>query len=341
MESKSTEEILRKSLEPVIKSVQETFTDFSNSYSSVIQQTTDNASYLQELMRGLADIAKQVSDTRNKLAATIKPVIEQYQSTARIIEESLRPQINFWQKWAEDNKKVFNSFSKYWIEFNKKYNITEQEAVKVLQKYKWFISPSLPMPFIFDVVKLGKKKGRQDKAVNTLFNRYFEAKNWQNLEMMVDDWKSKPLLKKRYKILADCVKVVKFANKKGINGANVVLPTLITQIDGVLTDYLDSKGIQWDCAYDDWFDGKTKKVKKVGRKTQFKNSKPKVLTTLLDDLSNYIFLNILFQRSQKGKPLKNPFNFNRHKIIHGESTKYGKKDYLIRAFMIIDLLAHL
>jgi hypothetical protein len=138
----------------------------------------------------------------------------------------------------------------------------------------------------------------------------------------------------------DCVVAVKMASKKGINEANVVLPTLITQIDGALTDYLNSKGLQWDSDYDDWVDTRTGKVRKVGRKTQFKNAKPKVLTTPLDDLANDIFLNILFQRSQKGKPLATPFNFNRHKIIHGESVRYGRKDYLIRAFMVLDLLAH-
>ena len=333
-------EELRKTFEPIIKSAQETLTAFSKNYASVIQQAIDGTSYIQESMQGLAEVAKQVSDTQRRLFESIKPAIEQYQATAKIIAESLRPQIDFWQKWTEQNKRVFDSFSNYWANFQKTYNIAEQKAVGVLQKYKWFITPSFPMPFIFEVVKPDKKKGRQDKAVNSLFVKYFEAKNWQNLEGMVDDWKNKPLLKKRYKILADCVEVVKIASKKGVNGANVVLPTLITQIDGALTDYLNSKGIQWDCDYDDWIDGKTGKVRKVGRKTQFKNSKPKVLTTQLDDLANDIFLNILFQRSQKGKPLATPFNFNRHKIIHGESIKYGRKDYLIRAFMVLDLLAH-
>jgi len=333
-------EELRKTFEPIIKSAQETLTAFSKNYASVIQQAIDGTSYIQESMRGLAQVAQQVSDTQRRLFESIKPAVEQYQATAKIIAESLRPQIDFWQKWTEQNKKVFDSFSKYWADFQKTYNIAEQKAVGVLQKYKWFITPSFPMPFIFEVVKLDKKKGRQDKAVNGLFIKYFEAKNWQNLEGMVNDWKNKPLLKKRYKILADCVEVVKIASKKDVNGANVVLPTLITQIDGALTDYLNSKNIQWDCDYDDWIDRKTGKVKKIGRKTQFKNSKPKVLTTQLDDLANDIFLNILFQRSQKGKPLATPFSFNRHKIIHGESIKYGRKDYLIRAFMVLDLLAH-
>ena len=333
-------EELRKTFEPIIKSAQETLTAFSKNYASVIQQAIDGTSYIQESMRGLAEVAKQVSDTQRRLFESIKPAIEQYQATAKIIAESLRPQIDFWQKWTEQNKKVFDNFSNYWANFQKTYNIAEQKAVGVLQKYKWFITPSFPMPFIFEVVKLDKKKGRQDKAVNGLFIKYFEAKNWRNLEGMVNDWKNRPLLKKRYKILADCVEVVKITSKKGVNGANVVLPTLITQIDGALTDYLNSKNIQWDCDYDDWIDGKTGKVKKIGRKTQFKKSKPKVLTTQLDDLANDIFLNILFQRSQKGKPLATPFSFNRHKIIHGESIKYGRKDYLIRAFMVLDLLAH-
>ncbi len=158
---------------------------------------------------------------------------------------------------------------------------------------------------------------------------------------MVRNWKNKALLKRRYKILMDCVVFIKIAGKRRINSANAVLPTLITQIDGALSDFLDSKHIQWDCDYDDWVDLKTGKIRKVGRKTQYKNSKPKVLSHSLDDLANDIFLNILFQKSQSGKPLNTPFNFNRHKIIHGESVKYGRKDYLIRAFMVLDLLAHL
>lgn len=337
-QEKQVEE-LRKTLEPIIESVQHTLRDFSKNYASVIQQVIDGTSYIRESLQGLSNLTKQIGDTQRRFAEFIKPVIEQYQSTARILTESLCPQIDFWQKWTEQNKKIFDSFSNYWTAFQQKYNIAEQKAVKVLQKYKWFITPSLPMPFIFEVVKLYRKQGRHYKAINKLFVKYFEAKNWHNLGIMVSGWENKPLLKKRYKILADCVKMVKLSSRKGINEANVVLPTLITQIDGALTDYLNSKNIQWDCDYDDWIDIKTGKVKKVGRKTQFKNTKPKILSTQLDDLANDIFLNILFQRSQKGKPLT-PFNFNRHKIIHGESVKYGRKDYLVRAFMVLDLLAH-
>lgn len=328
---------LKESLKPVIKTISE----FTNQYSSIIQQSFNGLSCIKETLEGVTNIAKQVTGTQQIITAPILKLAEQYQSIARAISESLKPQIDFWQKWTEQNKKIFDSFSNYWSDFQKKYNIAEQKAVKVLQKYKWFITPSFPMPFIFRVVEINKKRGRQDKAVNELFIKYFEAKNWKNLEGMVVDWKNKPLLKKRHKILIDCIEVIRISSKKGINVANVVLPTLISQIDGALTDYLNSRNLQWDCDYDDCIDSKTGKVKKIGRKTQFKSLRPKVLTTQLDDLANDIFLNILFQRSQKGKPLITPFNFNRHKIIHGESVKYGRKDYVVRAFMILDFLSYL
>lgn len=333
-------EELARTLQPIVESAQEAISAFNKNYAPVIQQTIAGTSHIRESLQQLANIADQISDSQHLIIESMKPVIEQYQSMARIVAESLRPQIDVWQRWAEQNKPVFDSFSGYWVDFQRRYNVAESKAVKVLQKYKWFITPSFPISFVFEVMKVDQTKGRHDKAVNSLFIEYYEAEDWRNLETMVSGWKKNPILRKRHRILMDCVVAVKMASKKGINEANVVLPTLITQIDGVLTDYLNSKGLQWDSDYDDWVDAKTGKVRKVGRKTQLKNAKPKILTTPLDDLANDIFLNILFQRSQKGKPLATPFNFNRHKIIHGESVRYGRKDYLIRAFMVLDLLAH-
>jgi hypothetical protein len=334
-------EELAKTLQSIIKPAQEAVSAFNKNYARVIQQTIAGTSYIQESLQQLANIGNQIGDIQRRVIESMKPMIEQYNSMAKIISESLGPQIDFWQRWVEQNKGIFDKFSKYWADFQRQYEVAEQKAVTVLRKYKWFITPSFPITFIFVVIQLDKESGRHDKAINRLFIEYFEAEDWQNLGIMVNGWRNNPLLKKRYKILFDCVVAVKSASKEGINEANVVLPTLITQIDGVLTDYLNFKGLQWDSHYDDWVDIKTGKVRRLGRKTQFKNAAPRVLTTPLDDLARDIFLNILFQRSQKGKPLATPFNFNRHKIIHGENLKYGRKDYLIRAFMVLDLLAHL
>jgi len=331
-------EKLRKTFEPIVKSTQDTLKAFEKNYSSVIQQAFDASSYIKDAMRQFSSIAEQFQKTQLQLAESIKPIIEQYNATARILTESIKPQIEIWQKWAEQNQLVFQNIGKQWSDFQKKYNIAEQKAVEILQKYKWFISPSMPIDFIFEVVQLGQKKGRQDKAISGLFIDYFSKDDWRNLEIIITDWDKNTLFKKRLKIINDCLQTLKETSNR-TNAVNAVLPTIIAQIDGFLTDYLDSKNISYDCAYDDFI--QNGKIKKKGRKSQFKQNSSKALTSNLDDLANDIFLNILFQRSQKGKPLKTPFNFNRHKIMHGENIKYGRKDYLIRAFLLMDFLVSL
>jgi hypothetical protein len=333
-------EEFRQLVGPIIKSAQTSLISFNNEYTKIINQTLIGSSFIQDSIQGLTDIYKHLDNSQLRILESIKPILSQYDSAARIISESLKPQIDLWQKWADQSKGIFDNFSKHWEEFQKKYDVAEAKAASVLQKYKWFITPSMPITFIYKIIQFDKKKGRHDKEINLLFIQYFEENNWKNLEDMVFKWMENPIFIKRKKILLDCLKITKISEINKINAANAVLPTLITQIDGVISDYLSSKGLLWDCEYDDWVNTNTGKVNKIGRKSLLKKSKPTTLTNQLDELANDIFLNILFQKSQKGIPLQTPFNFNRHKIIHGEIKRYGRKDYLVRAFMILDLLAH-
>lgn len=320
-------ERLRKTYEPIVKSAQETLTTFSKNYASVIQQTLDGTSYIQESLTVIAEVAKKTTDTRFRFVETIKPALEQTQVLAKVINESLRPQIDFWQKWAEQNKRIFDGFSNFWTEFQQKYNIAAQKAAGVLRKYKWFITPSISLPFVFKVVKVGEKDDLQDETINNLFIEYFEAENWHNLATMVNSLKNNSLLEKRYKILNDCIETIRVVSKEKINVANAVLPTLITQIDGALSDYMEIKEVAWS-GY-------------VDRNNKVRANKPKIFPTdEMDNQATDVLLNILFQASQRGHPLNTPFDFNRHKIIHGENVEYGRNDYMIRAFMILDLLAH-
>lgn len=244
-----------------------------------------------------------------------------------------------YQKWIDQHEYIFENIGKYWTDVWRNYKIAEVDAISVLKKYKWFITPSIPINIVFNLMQLEKKKGRQDKAVNNLFIDYFSMNNWQSLEEMVESWESCLIVRKRLKILRDSVQTLKIVQNKNINPPHVILPTLIAQIDGALTDYLDFKNIPWECAYDDFI--QQGQIRRVGRKSQFRRNRPRILTTQLDDLASDVFLDILFQHSQNGQPLNTPFNFNRHKIMHGESVKFGRKDYLVRAFMVLDFLSHL
>jgi hypothetical protein len=99
------------------------------------------------------------------------------------------------------------------------------------------------------------------------------------------------------------------------------LPTLISQIDGIRITFINRIGPSF--GKNDW-------------RNWFQDQTP--IQRLLE-IACDIFTNILFQNALPGKPLQSPFWFNRHKIMHGEFFRYGRIEYAIRAFLILDFLA--
>jgi hypothetical protein len=78
------------------------------------------------------------------------------------------------------------------------------------------------------------------------------------------------------KILMDCLHTLKCLQGSHTNASNVIIPTLISQIDGILSDYLSSKGMSGKYTYED-------------KKIKFRKIKNQVLTDELDNIFNDIF----------------------------------------------------
>jgi len=319
---------------PIINSTKNILKTFNIQHSNLIYQTIKSTSYLTESLKKIDLISKQFQNSQLLLAESLGPIIEQSNQTARILSEVLTPQINFWQNWLNTNKLIFNRYDDFWQNFQQQYKITEQEAIQILKKYKWFITPSLPFDFVYNVVKIGRKRGNQRKNVNKLFVDYFCLNNFENLENLVEEWDNISIFKPRIKIFNDCISILKNSKRK-TNPSNLLLPTLIAQIDGIQTEFMELNGLSFDPKSRKW---KDKDGNIVYHKQWFKaqTSNQEML-----DLSNHIFLNILFQKAQRGEPLETPFTFSRHKIMHGEYVNYGRIDNTIRAFMILDFLATL
>ena len=326
-------EQLQATIEP-IKAIKKTFEDFNKQYAGIIKQTIKPTSYITESIKAISKVPEQFREAPLRIAETFGPVIKQYQLNARNLAEVLAPQINNLQKWVEQNKKIFDSYTKFWHAFKKRYRIAEQEAIRILSKYKWFITPSLPLDFVFDAVKIGKGRGNQRKAINRLFVDYFSSDNFKNLENLVDGWETNKIFKPRMKVFKDCVFAMRNAKDK-CNPSNFVIPTLIAQIDGIQREFMEQNGLSFDLKKRRWED---KKGNFVDWKAWFRGQ---TSNQELLDLANDIFLNILFQKSDPGEPLTTPFTFSRHKIMHGEYLKYGRIDNTIRAFLILDFLATL
>ena len=327
-------EQLQAILEPMIESSERIFESFGRQYADIIQQALEPTSYIAELMKEVSRIGEKFRESHLRFAESLRPAIE-YQLTARIVSEALMPQMNFWQNWVEQNKAaMFDSYARFWQTFQEQYEVAEEEAIEILRKHKWFMTLSLPLGFVFEAVRIGRRKGNQRKAMNRLFADYFSSHDFENLENLVDGWKTNAIFEPRMKIFKDCVLVMGNA-KSRYNPSNVVLPTLIAQIDGIQMEFMEKKGLSFDLKKRKW---RNKDGKVVCQTAWFKSqtSNQKLL-----DLANDVFLNILFQGAQRGQPLGIPFTFSRHKIMHGEYLRYGRIDNTIRAFLILDFLATL
>jgi len=236
--------------------------------------------------------------------------------------------LSIFEDYFKDTQDAILRIATDFKEIADNYSNAEKKTVKILIKYNWFISPSLPISFIWGINKIVNDKKHVEETIKNLFYSYFSNNKWENLTLMSDRWKRNNFFKKRTKIIEDIVNLIKFEGLKGINIINAVLPTLISQIEGILTDYLISKGLKVDASY------RRKKI-------HYQENKIESLPEKLNFVASKVLLDRLFQKSDPGKKLKIPFYFNRHKILHGEFVDYGREDYLIRALLILDLLSYL
>lgn len=326
-------EDVKKALMPAMEATKRYLEEsFNKLYSSIMQQAVGPTMIFSEAIKEANAISRQLGSLQLSLVEAAKSVAAQVQSIAQAAAEALKPQINIWQKWAEQNQAVFRKYQDYWKQFHDKYKVSEPEALKILKKYKWFVGPSMPINIVFHIVSIGRKKGNHRGEINGLFVGYFIDNEYKELEDIINGWNKNELFKPRIKILRDCLNTLKNA-KRGSNPSNVVLPVLIAQIDGIQQGFMEENRLSFDLKNRIWKDASGQKV---NWKKWYKDF------TLNDNFmaaANDIFLNILFQKTHRGQSTM--FTFNRHKIMHGECTNYGRIDNTIRAFMVLDFLASL
>jgi hypothetical protein len=276
---------------------------------------------LRLIMAGLSRypeaIGQVLAEPARRLSQTMRQWTEEVQRSA----EALR-------RMTEEVAAQSEHFTQWWKEFEKQHGFGHKSVAPLLRRYKWLVTPSLPITLVFRVVKLGKRSGPRGRDINRLFVGYFAADNWRALRDMVDGWEDNPLFRKRLVVLRDCVRALQAAESVGFNAANVVLPTLMAQIDGLLTDYLWPKeGPRWT-GYDK-------------KKSEFQKRKGGLLQGWLEEAAQSMVLDSLLQSTRPGQAPQTPLGFSRHRVAHGEKIPYGRKDNVIRAFLVLDYLAHL
>ena len=267
-------------------------------------------------------------------------VSQMINSSAKLSAANMMKVVNqqtaIWQNRINTNSIFLNQITRdialFWDNFQINYQIPSLDAQKCLKKYNWFISPNMDIPIVYEIMEVcNSSSEHKQKEINNIFVNYFLENNYKKLDGMVDKWSTNPLFKRRIKIIKDCVNIMKVSGND-INYSNLVVPTLIAQIDGIQKEFMKLNGFQIN--RHGFIDSEGNKIDK--------NNYFRKLTSDNEffDSMNDFFLDVLFQTANPGEKCKS-LHFSRHKILHGEITNYGQKVFTIRCFMILDFLSEL
>jgi len=259
--------------------------------------------------------------------------------------EYVAPQQKIWVEWVEHNKqiqKIHERTQQYWDDAFEKFKLSKREAFDNLKNYHWIISPNMNSQIIYDVVKIFKSDSQHKlKEINNLYNDYFFANNCANLYQLIEIWESKERFKNRIKIIRNCIDVISNMGEY-FNFSDVVVPTLIAQIEGVQMSFMeenflkvDNDGVIWINETDKLKDQHGQKIK-LGEYWESLVENDEFLEAM-----NVLFMDILLQTTYPGEPYSESIHFSRNKILHGENTNYGRKVYTSRCFLILDFLSEI
>lgn len=219
----------------------------------------------------------------------------------------------------------------------------------LLEKYDWFMTPSFAPNFLYQFIPLTESKEKDEslrEKMDNIFISHFSAHNWYCLDDMVEMWQRDDLFQGRIEIIKDCTQVIKVLNNQ-INVANVVIPTLLTQLEGVIVDYL-TKCVKLPISEISTYNKKkvnfiTHYETLTSKRFKFKAGGFSATETIRknNDLALKILINLVYQDFKYDKSLKTPFSLNRHRILHGEYYNYGNIPDMIRIFLFFDFIHYL
>jgi len=266
-------------------------------------------------------------------------------SQAAMILNAIQPQISFWNDWLNNNRQIFKFYedsNAFWKNVRKHYNISKKKALTCIKKYNWFISPSMDPSIVYNIVSVCKSDSKSKWGdINHVFYDYFLEDDCEKLNLFVDNWSSNPIFEGRMKIIRDCVEIIK-NHPKNVNFSNLVVPVLISQINGIQMEFMNQRGLKVDkkkvvCD----FEGNRKKDEHGQNIKHRQYIRELTSNDEFLDAMNDVFLDVLFQHTERGEDHKTSIKFSRHKIMHGEHFTYGRKYNAIRCFMILDFFHEL
>ena len=192
-------------------------------------------------------------------------------------------------------------------------------------QYGWCLTPDASLLVIFAAVKRVNPSSRPHHELYRVLRDHFMAEDWLELERLVFAMMAtKP---KRRKILSDCIVTLRMHRKRidgrRFNAANLIVPTCVAVVEGMLYDFARQLGISG------WSKSRFDRLREEILSVSFAFDKPAI---------DLIF-DILFSPADADKDVaESGLRFSRHKIMHGNWLEYGKIENVIRLFLLARFL---
>ena len=331
------QELLLKSANSIINSFN--FHESLSSYLNMVNKSSIGAmSQAAKVLTGVNQFAVPNSSTHVSKMIKSSAIL-----SAVNMMEIVNQQTTLWKNLMNVENTFFQiteNIAAFWDNFQVSYEIPPLDAQKCLKKYHWFISPNMDAYIAYDIVKVCRSSSRNKlKEINKILIDYFLEDNCEKLDEMLNKWSKNPLFNGRIKIIKDCINLIK-NNIVDLNESNLIVPTLIPQIEGIQREFMNFNGLSID--YNRVYDSNGKMLKNDLGEEMKLNTFFRQLTMDNEfyDAMNDVFLDVLFQKTYPGGEYLS-IHFSRNKILHGENKKYGMKSYMIRCFMILDFLSEL
>jgi hypothetical protein len=215
------DEVLSQSMMAYRNKMNEIFSDASKKTADLCKVAAPSFSVNLEPCEKISQIFTLSSiDLFNKLGQTITTQVDQIQ---KIFSEA-----------AESFKKLDINLETYINRVN-----------PILRNHFWFTTPSMDF-HLWNYITINIDQQTDQKSfLDKTFVDYFSSNEFENLDYMISDWKHNSLLSERLNIIKECVLILKYSTSSESNSNNphyLIIPTLIAQIDGLMTDYLVKKG---------------------------------------------------------------------------------------------------
>jgi len=322
MQLMKQQEEYKKMFEPLHLALKESQDNFRRSMQPMI----DFQNQFREAM-------KPISSAQEEIRKILEP-ISAMQQLADSFSKSLN--IPLFEQAVNPFKNLMGSFHpEMWVEFR-------------LRSGYWIIEDK-------NVINYLVENRSELRNLESFIIKYYSENSWQKLDVIVEGWNDCSKISERLPILKDCFEAVRISDGSNFNVANVVIPTLVAQIEGIKEELLDIPS-------DEFRDRVKGRVSfefipangalTNGQKKKGKKQDEEFLCHFIEEAfsTHYayafyeIIINGLFKNSyefdEDKKKDNNPINLNRHKILHGDKAllDYGTQENLVRLFLYLDFI---